>query len=309
MAIPPDQGQATPDQGQAAPPVCFRHPGRPTYVSCVRCGRPACPDCLRPAAVGHQCVECIRSGNRTVRQASGRFGGAVTRDARVTQTLMVLNIVLYLIELGHSALGYDWAMIGAGQIYRGGPVVGVAVGQWYRLITSAFIPPPGVGYLGFLDIAFNMWALFVVGPAVERALGHARFLTVYLVSAIGGSILIYWLVPYELAAGASGAIFGLFGAWFVLAKRLQADARPVILLIVINLALSFSVPQIAWQAHVGGLIAGGLLTAAFAYAPRRNRTAVQVGATIAMVALFIVAVVVKNQLLLHTFSFYGGRLF
>jgi membrane associated rhomboid family serine protease len=307
MAIPPDHGQAPQDQGQAAPPVCYRHPGRATYVSCVRCGKPACPDCLRPAAVGHQCLDCIRSGNRTVRQASGRFGGAVTRDARVTQTLIGLNIVLYLIELAHSQLGYDWEMIGA--FPRSAPVFGVAAGQWYRLITSAFIPPAGVGYLGFLDIAFNMWALFVVGPAVERVLGRARFLTVYLVSGIGGSILIYYLVPFELAAGASGAIFGLFGAWFVLAKRMQADARPVIMLIVINLALSFAVPQIAWQAHVGGLIAGGLLTAAFAYAPRRNRTAIQVGATIAMVALLIVAVVVKNHLLLGTFSFYQGRLF
>jgi membrane associated rhomboid family serine protease len=309
MVNPPGQGQVPQDQGQAAPPVCYRHSGRQTYVSCTRCGRPACPDCLRPAAVGHQCVDCIRSGNRTVRQASGRFGGAVSRAARVTQVLMVLNIVLYLIELAHSQLGYDWTMIGLGKISASGPVVGVGVGQWYRLITSAFIPPPGVGYLGFLDIAFNMWALFVVGPAVERVLGHARFLAVYLVSGVAGSILIYCLVPYEWAAGASGAIFGLFGAWFVLAKRLQADARPVILLIVINLALGFSVPQIAWQAHVGGLIAGGLLTAAFAYAPRRNRTAIQVGATIAMVALLIVAVVVRNDLLLGTFSFYHGQLF
>jgi membrane associated rhomboid family serine protease len=309
MAIPPDQGQAPPDQGQAAPPVCYRHPGRPTYVSCVRCGKPACPDCLRPAAVGHQCVDCIRSGNRTVRQASGRFGGAVTRDARVTQILLGLNVVLYLIELAHAQLGYDWAMIGAGSLTRGSPIVGVAVGQWYRLITSAFIPPAGVGYLGFLDIAFNMWALFVVGPAVERVLGHARFLAVYLVSGVGGSILLYYLVPFELAAGASGAIFGLFGAWFVLARRLQADVRPVVLLIVINLALGFSVAQIAWQAHVGGLIAGGLLTAAYAYAPRRNRTAIQVGATVAIVALFILAVVVRNHQLLGTFTFYQGRLF
>ena len=308
MAIPPDQGQATPDQGQAAPPVCFRHPGRPTYVSCVRCGRPACPDCLRPAAVGHQCVECIKSGNSTARQAAGRFGGAVTRDARVTQTLLGLNVILYLIELAHSALGYDWVMIGYFP-QHGAPVLGVAAGQWYRLITSAFIPPPGDGYLGFLDIAFNMWALFVVGPAVERVLGRARFLTVYLVSGVAGSILIYLLVPYELAAGASGAIFGLFGAWFVLARRLQADARPVVLLIVINLALSFSVAAIAWQAHVGGLIAGGLLTAAFAYAPRRNRTAIQVGATIAMVAVLVLAVLVKNDQLLGTLSFYQGRLF
>ncbi|HUB37742.1 MAG TPA: rhomboid family intramembrane serine protease [Streptosporangiaceae bacterium] len=309
MAIPPDQGQASPDQGQAAPPVCYRHPGRPTYVSCVRCGKPACPDCLRPAAVGHQCVDCIRSGNRTVRQAAGRFGGAVTANAKVTWTLLALNVVLYLIELAHAQLGYDWAMVGAGRLTQSGPLVGVAVGQWYRLITSAFIPPPGVGYLGFLDIAFNMWALFVVGPAVERALGHARFLAVYLISGIGGSILLYYLVPFELAAGASGAIFGLFGAWFVLARRLQADVRPVVLLIVINLALGFSVAQIAWQAHVGGLIAGGLITAAYAYAPKRNRTAIQVGATVAMVALFVLAVLIRNHQLLDTFSFYQGRLF
>jgi membrane associated rhomboid family serine protease len=306
MAIPPDQGQAQ-DHTQAAPPVCYRHPGRPTYVSCVRCGRSACPDCLRPAAVGHQCVDCIRSGNRGVRQAAGRFGGAVTADARVTQALLVINVLLYVIELAHSQLGYDWAMIGA--FPRTSPVFGVAAGQWYRLITSAFLPPPGVGYLGFLDIAFNMWALFVVGPAVERVLGHARFLSVYLIGAIGGSILVYYLVPYELAAGASGAIFGLFGAWFVLARRLQADVRPVVILIVLNLVLSFSVAQIAWQAHVGGLIAGGLLTAVYAYAPRNNRTAIQVGATLAMIAIFVVAVLLRNHELLGTYSFYRGRLF
>jgi membrane associated rhomboid family serine protease len=307
MAFPPDQGQAVPDPGQAAPPVCYRHPGRPTYVSCVRCGRPACPDCLRPAAVGHQCVDCIRSGNRNVRQASGRFGGALTASARVTWVLIGLNVVIFLIELAHEQLGYDWAMVGAGRL--NGQVVGVAAGQWYRLITSAFLPPPADGYLSFLDIAFNMWALFVVGPAVERVLGHARFLSVYLISAIGGSILVYYLVPFELAAGASGAIFGLFGAWFVLARRLQADVRPVVLLIVLNLVLSFTVAAIAWQAHVGGLIAGSLLTAAYAYAPRKNRTAIQVSATVAMVVLFIIAVIVKNHLLMGTFSFYRGQLF
>jgi membrane associated rhomboid family serine protease len=306
MAIPPppDQGQA-----QAAPPVCYRHPGRPTYVSCVRCGRPACPDCLRPAAVGHQCLDCIRAGNRSVRQATGRFGGAVTAGARVTQALIVINVLLYVIELAHPQLGYDWVMVGAGRITTGGPVVGVAVGQWYRLITSAFLPPPGDGGLGFLDIAFNMWALFIVGPAIERVLGPARYLTVYLISGIGGSILLYCLVPFEFAAGASGAIFGLFGAWFVLARRMQADSRPVVLLIVLNLGLAFFVPEIAWQAHVGGLIAGGLVTAAFAYAPRQNRTAIQVSATLAMLVIFVATVLIRNHLLLNTYTFYQGRLF
>ncbi len=310
MAIPPDQGQADPGQLSAAPPVCFRHPGRPTYVSCVRCGRPACPDCLRPAAVGHQCVECIREGNRGTRQASGRFGGAVNAGgARVTQALVVINVLLYIIELAHSQLGYDWAMIGLGQYYRGGPLVGVGAGQWYRLITSAFLPPPGSGGLGLLDIAFNMWALLIVGPAVEKVLGAARYLTVYFVSALGGSVVVYLLVPSELAAGASGAIFGLFGAWFVLARRLGLDYRMIVTLIVLNLILSFSWHAIAWQAHVGGLIAGGLLTAAFAYAPRKNRTAIQVGATVAMLVIIAIGVAIGNHLLLGSYSFYQGRLF
>jgi membrane associated rhomboid family serine protease len=304
MATPPETGQTAPPA-----PTCFRHPGRQTYVSCVRCGRPACPDCLRPAAVGHQCVECIKQGNQGVRRPAGRFGGAVASTARVTQALMALNVILYVIELAHSQLGYDWEMVGAGRYTAGGPVVGVAVGQWYRLITSAFIPPAGVGYLGLLDIAFNLWALYIVGPAVERMLGSARFLAIYLISALGGSILIYCLAPFEAAAGASGAIFGLFGAWFVLARRIRADARPVVMLIVINLILSFTIPQIAWQAHVGGLVAGGLLTAAYAYAPRRNRAALQVGATVAMIAIFIVVVLIRNHMLIGSYTFYQGRLF
>jgi membrane associated rhomboid family serine protease len=307
MAIPPDQGQAAQDQTQAAPPVCYRHPGRPTYVSCVRCGKPACPDCLRPAAVGHQCVDCIRSGNRGVRQAAGRFGGAVTGQAKVTWSLIGINILLYLVQLAHPSLANDWYMLG-GALTPNGHLVGVAAGQWYRMLTSAFLP--GTGSLGILDIAFNMWALLIVGPALERVLGSVRYLVVYLVSALGGSVCYYFLAPpYQPALGASGAIFGLFGAWFVLSRRLGLDSRQVVLLIVLNLGISFAVPYIAWQAHVGGLVAGALLTAAFAYAPRKNRTAIQAAATIAMIAILVVAVLIRNHELLGTYTFYRGRLF
>jgi membrane associated rhomboid family serine protease len=306
MANPPETGQSP---SQTSVPVCYRHPGRQTYVSCVRCGRPACPDCLRPAAVGHQCVECIRQGNQGVRRAAGRFGGTISRNARVTWTLIGLNLLLYVVQLAHQNLANDWEMIG-GAYAGNGQLVGVAVGQWYRLLTAAFLPGPGG--LGILDIAFNMWALYIVGPAMERLLGGARYLTVYLVSALGGSVLYYLLAPPNAGAiGASGAIFGLFGAWFVLARRLQMDARPVVILIVLNLAISFVGHNIiAWQAHIGGLVAGGLLTAAFAYAPRQNRTAIQVGATLAMVALLIGGVLVGNHQILHdTYGFYHGRLF
>jgi len=306
MAIPPDQGQAPQDHSQTAPPVCYRHAGRPTYVSCVRCGRPACPDCLRPAAVGHQCLDCIKSGNSGVRQAAGRFGGAVTARARVTWALIGLNILLYLVQLAHTSLATDWYMLGGAVL--NGHLIGVAAGQWYRMITSAFLP--GTGTLGILDIAFNMWALLIVGPALERVLGSVRFLAIYLVSALGGSLCYYFLAaPNQPALGASGAIFGLFGAWFVLSRRLGLDSRQVVLLIVLNLGISFAVPYIAWQAHVGGLVAGAIITAAYAYAPRMNRTAIQVAATVGVLVLIAVGVVVRNHQLLSTFGFFQGRLF
>jgi membrane associated rhomboid family serine protease len=207
---------------------------------------------------------------------------------------MAVNIVLYLVELAHTSLASDWWMLGFAQNYIGGPMQGVAAGQWYRLITSAFLP--GTGSLGILDIAFNMWALYVVGPGLEQILGRTRFLAVYLLSAVGGSVLFYYLAPQnQPALGASGAIFGLFGAWFVASKRLRFDSSGIVVLIVLNLGLSFFYRStIAWQDHIGGLIVGALITAAYAYAPRKNRTAIQAAATIAVVVLLAVAVVIRN---------------
>jgi membrane associated rhomboid family serine protease len=283
------------DQGTSVP-TCYRHPGRETYVSCVRCGRHACPDCLRSAAVGQQCVDCVREGNRGVRPGGTVFGGRPTAGATVTWALVAINVLLYLVELVHPSLANDWAMLGRAEIVNGGPLQGVSQGQWYRLITSAFLPPPGLSGLGPLDIAFNMWALILVGPALEKLLGHARYLTVYLVSAIGGSVMFYLIGPANVEAlGASGAIFGLFGAWFVVARRLRLDSRWIVTVVVLNLVLGFVVPGIAWQAHVGGILAGGLLTAAYAYAPRTNRALIQGGATVAVLAILILALLVRNH--------------
>jgi membrane associated rhomboid family serine protease len=275
-------------------PTCFRHPGRETYVSCVRCNRPACPDCLRSAAVGQQCVDCVRQAGRTTRRPAGAFGGGITSGATVTWTLVGINVVCYLAEIfAQNTVLNDGLLFG-----RVGSTLGVANGQVYRLLSNAFLHEPIGSGLGLLHIVFNMWALIVVGPSLEKLLGRARFLTVYLVSALAGSVLFYLVAAPEASAlGASGAIFGLFGGWFVLARRLRLDTRQIIVLIVINLGISFAVPGIAWQAHVGGLLAGGLLTAAFAYAPRPNRAVIQAGATLALLALLVVAVVIRdNQL-------------
>jgi membrane associated rhomboid family serine protease len=181
--------------------------------------------------------------------------------------------------------------------------IGVADGQWYRLLTNTFLhEPPGDG-IGILHILFNMWALIVVGPTLERSLGRVRFLTVYLVSALGGSVLYYLIAsPTAFALGASGAIFGLFGAYFVVARKLRVDARGVIALIVINLAISFT-GGIAWQAHVGGLIAGSALTAAFVWAPRQNRALIQAAATVAMLVILVIGVVIRDQQLVGSVRF------
>jgi membrane associated rhomboid family serine protease len=288
----------TPDQvppaGQETPPACYRHPDRETWVSCVRCGRHACPDCLRSAAVGQQCVDCVHEGGRTVRRPSTVFGGQPSRTAVVTYTLIGLNVALFLVELARPSISYDWELLGYAPFTAGGPIQGVAAGQWYRLLTSAFLPP--TGNLGFLDIAFNMWALFVVGPALEQLLGRGRFLTLYLLSALGGGVAYFLLAPSNAGAlGASGAIYGLFGAWFVVSRRLQLDTRGILVLIGINLVLSFTISEIAWQDHIGGLITGVLVTAAFAYAPRKNRLLYQAAAAVAVFGVLVVITVLRSN--------------
>ena len=290
----PDQG--TPD-GQETPPTCYRHPDRETWVSCVRCGRHACPDCLRSAAVGQQCVECVHEGGRTTRRPTTVFGGRPARTAVVTWTLIAVNVLLFLVELAKPSIANDWGLLGYATI-GSGPMQGIAAGQWYRLILSAFLPPAtGLGGLGFFDILFNLWALFAVGPALEQLLGRGRFITVYLLSALGGGVAFFLLSqPTAQALGASGAIYGLFGAWFVVSRRLQIDTRGILVLIGVNLAFSFIFRgEIAWQDHVGGLIVGALVTAAFAYAPRKNRLVVQAGAAIAILAVLVVIVVLRSN--------------
>lgn len=298
MAVPP--GPSIEPGVSSAVPTCYRHPGRETWVRCSRCDRPACPDCLRSAAVGQHCVECVRQDSQGVRRATGPFGGKITTRPVVTYTLMAINVIAYLIELANTS-----AVINAGaMVGQFNAVQGVADGQWYRLFTSAFLHEPLDGGPGILHIAFNMWALYAVGPALEQMLGRSRFLTVYLVSALGGSVFFYLVAnPHAVALGASGAIFGLFGAYFVVARRLHLDARMIVGLIVINLVISFTISNIAWQAHIGGLVAGAALTAAYAYAPRNNRTLIQVAATVALVALLAAGVIVRDLQLAHQVIF------
>jgi len=274
------------EPGAEAVPTCYRHPDRETYVRCQRCERPICPDCMQEAAVGHQCVECVRDGNRVVREARAPFGGGAVATPYVTWTLIVVNVLMYGLQLaGGNRLTAELAMINAG----------VAEGQYYRMITSAFL------HYSVLHILFNMYALYVIGPYLERAFGHTRFLALYLIGALGGSVLSYWFQgDNQASAGASGAIFGLFAAAFIVGRRMGLDIRGLVTLIVLNLVITF-IPAfgISWTAHVGGLITGGVVAGALAYAPRGStRATVQWVAILVICAALVVLTVTRSNMLL-----------
>nr|WP_241661164.1 rhomboid family intramembrane serine protease [Thermomonospora catenispora] len=279
----------------AEAPSCYRHPGRETYVRCTRCDRYICPECMRDAAVGHQCVECVQEGNRTVRQARTVFGGRVSHTPVVTYTLIALNVLAYVAEIVSDRMVDRFAMLGVwvdqfGIVQPGG----VVDGEFHRLITAAFLHSPPSGSFSITHILFNMWALWVLGPQLEQVLGRWRFTALYLLSALGGSVLLYLVNPTGVAVGASGAIFGLFGAYFVVAKRMNAPTGGIVTLLALNLVITFTVSGISWEGHIGGLVVGSLLTAAFAFAPRNNRTALHVAAVAGTCLLLMALVVVQT---------------
>ncbi|MEV6378260.1 rhomboid family intramembrane serine protease [Streptomyces sp. NPDC051773] len=275
-------------------PTCYRHPDRETGISCTRCERPICPECMVSASVGFQCPECVRNGSGTGQAPSASAprtlaGGTVTADPRLlTKILIGANLLLFLVqEAIGDAFTDRFALVGQGWDSDLGSVQGVAEGQWYRLATSMFL------HSGVMHIAFNMLSLWWIGGPLEAALGRARYLTLYFASGLAGSALTYLLAaPNQLTLGASGAIFGLFGATAVLMRRLKYDMRPVIILLVINLVITFGWSGIAWQAHVGGLVGGVLIGYAMVHAPRERRGLIQYGAC----ALVLLAVVVVTLL-------------
>jgi membrane associated rhomboid family serine protease len=276
-----------------ATPVCYRHPDRATYIRCTRCNRPICPECMRDAAVGHQCDECIRDGAKTVRRPRTAFGGRqLGAKPAVTYALIAINVAMFVLQTVSRGMQRDLVLFPPA----------VADGDLYRLVTSAFL------HYGAMHLLFNMYALFVVGPALEMALGRLRFTGLYALSALGGSVLVYLLSPLNSAtAGASGAVFGLFGATFVVGKRLNLDTRWVVGLIVLNLAFTFVIPalggqSISWQGHIGGLVTGAAVAAAYAYAPRERRTLIQISATVGLLVLFIVLIWWRTTDLLTQFG-------
>jgi membrane associated rhomboid family serine protease len=289
---------APPPGGTSTAPHCYRHADRETYISCQRCGRPICPDCMRQASVGFQCPECVREGHAHSRPARTSFGGrAGASTPVVTVTLIAINVVVFLILHANGGPNGD---VGRTIIElpssQGYPAIfdlqGVAQGSYWQLITSTF------SHYEILHIAMNMFGLWIFGSFLERELGRWRFLGLYLVTGLVGSVAVYLLAePHVSALGASGSVFGLFAAAFIILLRQHRDVTQLMVLLALNLFISFTVPNIAWQAHIGGLLSGFAMGAAFAYAPRAQRTVAAVGAIVGLVAICVAVVVLRTAAL------------
>ncbi len=252
---------------------------------------------MRAASVGFQCPECVAEGAKTVREARTTFGGRITDDSsRVTQVVLAICVGLYALGLviGERELQLRFGNIAGPVLLRDdGPVEGVAIGQYYRLLTSAFL------HANLVHLVFNMLALAQLGPGLEQRLGRVRYLGLYLLSALGGSTLSYLISdPGALGVGASGAIYGLFGAYFVVERRLGGDTRPIVTLIAVNLAISFAIPIIDWRAHLGGLVTGAAVAVLLAYLPAGpRRTQVQLLGAGLLVVLLAAAISLRTSAL------------
>lgn len=242
--------------------VCYRHPDRPTALSCTRCGRSACPECLRPASVGQHCVDCVAQANAAQRATAPTVAG---RDSKpvVTYTLIAINVLVFgavMLQAG----GTGTRDLLSSTIYTNGVLVngGGFDNQYWRLLTSGFL------HQSVPHLALNMFSLYIIGADLERVLGRGRYLAIYLVGLLGGSAAIMALQQEPtLTAGASGAIYGLMGALFVILVRLKAPLTTVIVIIVVNILFSVTVPNISILGHLGGLVFGAASAAVVVWLP------------------------------------------
>ena len=267
--------------------TCYRHPKVLTGVHCTRCGRPICPDCMTAAPVGYQCPNCVHEARRVGPRRRVQF--VLGKPGWVTTTLLFANIGMFLVELVVGGQRSLFAGPNVQKLFDLGALYPPAIAQghqYWRLITAMFL------HAGLLHIALNMYGLYLFGYLIESAFGWRRFLAIYFISGFLASVTSFAFGPIAVGVGASGAIFGLLGAWVAFNFRRRqtafasANLRWALMLIGINLFLGFSIAQIDNFAHVGGLVTGaaaGYLVEGFG--PPAIRPLLKVGGFVALVLI------------------------
>jgi len=283
----------------AAAPVCYRHPDRETWIRCQRCDRPICPDCMTSAAVGFQCPSCVKEGARTMRTGRLPYGGSHSANPALSSIgLIALNVAVWLSisAAGGSGSGLvdRLALLPQTTLFGNQDgsttlVEGVSGGAYWQLATSVF------SHVAVWHIAFNMMALYFLGPQLEMILGRARFLAVYLLSGLAASTAVMWLSSeHTQTLGASGAIFGLMGALLVVGLKIGANVQQLVFWIGLNVVFTVTAGSfISWQGHFGGLIGGAVLAGLVVYAPRQRRAAFQWASMAAFAAVCVVLIGVR----------------
>jgi membrane associated rhomboid family serine protease len=264
---------------------------------------------MNAASVGFQCPECVSDGRRTQRQRRTVFGGTLAGSrGTVTISLIVINVLVELFSItsdpkaafggsfggilgGATPVSNRFALIGDANFSAAGQHFafryGVSDGEYYRLVTAMFV------HYGPVHLLANMWALWIVGRVLEAALGPLRYTILYFVAGLGGSVAVYLLAPGVQSAGASGAIFGLFAALFIVFRRLKLDTSQLVPVIVINIIISFA-PGISFAAHAGGLVTGAITALAMAYAPQQRRNLITSGVVAGLLVLYAIAIVAQT---------------
>ena len=263
--------------------VCYRHPDRQSFVLCQRCGRTICGECQTPAPVGVICPECMReqraSAPRTKPAVLSRARAASGRGAPVvTYSLIGITLVVYLLQLVPGLAVTNW-------LYFSPLAMSEIAFQPWRLITSVFVHSTTL----IFHVLLNMYTLWIFGQLLENVLGRGRFLALYLISGLAGSVGVIWLADHNTSVvGASGAIFGLMGAFLVIQRRLGGNATQLLVLVGINLVIGF-IPglNIAWQAHLGGLVGGALVGLIFVETRKREQRGLQIGLLVGLTVLLL----------------------
>ena len=273
---------------------CYRHPDRQSFVLCQRCLRTVCVECQTPAPVGVVCPECMREQQQRATPAQrkaerrGYVRPMAVQDSRPTATLAIVAVtaITYLLQSIPGSPLFSWFAFNSAFVWPGGPF---PFEPW-RLLTVLLV------HGSFLHVALNMLVLWMIGRSLEPLLGRWRFIALYLLSGLGGSVAVALLAPGVWVVGASGAIFGLFGAMLVIGRHIGANMRGIVIVILINFSLPFVLAlvssvggsfasaldsiRISWQAHLGGFVAGAAI--GFIYA--RTRAIRQKGLQIGMLS-------------------------